>query len=253
MTFPGLARFSVPLLDAGQPVARTGPPPDSFGRVSETDTDGKRPGGRISVRVLIDAAGTAHLRDLRREAMSGAATAQAGSRPGSLSLRRHSQSIEGASRPYPRSQVVSPCSRASGLVGFDNGRILHRRSRSVHKGHHHAARRARHPERSQPQLRSRRSHVAGSVDGSRGRGTLIHDRRPRHRRSTASASSDREPTDDHPRALAGGRFGADYREFPGLRSGDRCADADSGHRSPDLGDGTSLSVRSLPHAPGLCR
>lgn len=89
MIFPGLSRFSVPLLGAGQPPARAGPPPDSFRRVPQTDPEGKGPGGGIRVRVLINAAGTAHLQDLRRPAMSGAARPPAGSRPGSLFLRRH--------------------------------------------------------------------------------------------------------------------------------------------------------------------
>lgn len=57
MLFPGLSRFSVPLLGAGQQVALTGPPPDSFRRVPETE--GKGPGGGIRVRVLTNAAGTA--------------------------------------------------------------------------------------------------------------------------------------------------------------------------------------------------
>ncbi len=195
MIFPGLSRFSVPLLGAGQPPARAGPPPDSFRRVPQTDPEGKGPGGGIRVRVLINAAGTAHLQDLRRSAMSGAARPPAGSRPGSLFLRRHPKAVQGPSRRRARIQVVPPRWRASGLVGLDNGRMLHRRSQSGHKARHHPARRAGHSERSQQQLRSRRSDVAGSVDRNRGRGAVVSDLRPRHRRSTASALSDQEPAD----------------------------------------------------------
>jgi hypothetical protein len=194
MIFPRLARFSVPPLGAGQPPASTGPPPDGFRRVPETDPEGNGPGGGLRARVLINASGTVHLQDLRPWARRGTARPPAGSRPASLFLRRHPKAVQRPSRRRGRIQVVPPRWQASGLVGLESGRMVHRRSLPGHKGHHHPARRAGHTERSQP--RSRRSDVAGSVDGNRGRGAVVSNLRRRRRRSTASAPSDQEPADE---------------------------------------------------------
>jgi hypothetical protein len=157
MVFPGLSRSSVPLLGAGQPAASVGPPPDSFRRVPETDPQGNGRGRGVAVRVLITAAGTPHFQAPRRSASSGAATTLVGF------VRRQPKMLPGPSRRRRRIQVDSPHCRAPGPAGLEAGRVLHRRVQSGHKGHHHAARRARPLERGQEQLRPRRRDVAGYV------------------------------------------------------------------------------------------
>lgn len=191
MIFPGLSRFSVPLLGAGQPPASTGPQPNSFRRIPQNNLRGNDPAGGIRVRVLTNAAGTARRQHVRRPLMSDTA----GSRAGSQSLSHHPQPIQSQSRRQTRSQVLPPRWRAPGGARLDSGRTLSRRSLPGHKAHHHPARRPGRTGRWPKQLRVTRSDVAGSAVGTRGRGAMVSYPQGRHRRSAASAPSDQESAD----------------------------------------------------------